>query len=182
VLSVSRIHVRLMLSLTSFSIFRRAPPWSPTCSGCPAIFRRRPLPTLPCRAPTAVGRLPLGPRAPRPASLLRLRAASAAAHGRLATAIGAGRAGPAIPRCRGPALPLSRRCAAGRPASPSRAPPCPARVQQQQFPHGCVREDHKVQDDVFTVLPPIVNPLPFHRLNSVSSDSSCIRFMSSCST
>ena len=40
----------------------------------------------------------------------------------------------------------------------------------------------EVQDDVFTVLPPIVNPLPFHRLNSVSSDSSCVSFVILCST
>ena len=142
-----------MLSLTSFSLFRRAPPWSPTCSGCSAIFRRRPLPTLPCRAPTAVGRLPLGPRAPRLASLLRLRAASAAAaHGRLTTVTGAGRAGPAIPRCPCPGAASLAGQVQPSPA-PSSCALCSSSSLRDHGGHVCSVREEEVEDDLITSLP-----------------------------
>ena len=144
--------------------------------------------TLPCPGPVPTPpHLGCGPVPPRPAPLL-VSEPSRMTGAALCRAC-SGRQPPAEPAQVQRALPWAPAPlsgpAAGRPGQPSSA--LPARTQQQQatslpWPRTSRWRRPEVQDDVFTVLPPIVNPLPFHRLNSVSSDSSCVSFIILCST
>ena len=144
--------------------------------------------TLPCPGPVPKPpHLGCGPAPPRPAPLLvsepsRIPPSPCAVHA-VAGSHQLSRLRSSAPLPWAPA-PLSGP-AAGWPGQPSSA--LPARTQQQlatslPWPRTSRWRRPEVQDDVFTVLPPIVNPLPFHRLNSVLSDSSCVSFVISCST